>query len=180
MAGSGEIEMDVQSNAALAALVARMRLNALNGNAANGAIPGPALRRPGASGAGTNISAAGKTASAAYGARSAPAAAPRAMPAGFARLKLDLPELIEHLSNAKELYTAYSVVSRTANQMYGTMLDILEEGGIDDGEEFTEEEMGIIGETDAEAKIESMESDVAEESGDELGQVAGAGLDASG
>jgi hypothetical protein len=172
--------MDVQSSAALAALAARMRLNALNGNVANGAIPGPALRRGSAASAARNISAAGKSAGAAYTARSAPAAAPRPMPVGFARLKLDLPELIEHLANAKELYTAYSVVSKTANQMYGTMLDILEEGGIDDSEEFTEEEMGVIGETDMESKLESMENDVAEGSGDEWGQVADAGLDASG
>ena len=163
--------MDVQSYAALSALAAKLRINAGNGNVVNGSTPGFAVRAAGA---------VGRSARAAYSARSATPAQGRAMPAGFAKLKLDLPELIEHLSNAKELYTAYSVVSKTANQMYGTMLDILDEGGVDDGEDIAEEDSGMIAEADMESKLESLENEGNTESaGDEIGEAAGAGLDAS-
>jgi hypothetical protein len=169
--------MEIYEKARLAQLAAKLRLNALNGNAANGASPGYAVRP-----AKANVSRS----SAASVTGPAPAARkPEAitLPPSFDKLKIDVEELVPHLSNARELYTAKSAVSKTANQLYGTMLDVTDDDD-DMSDYLIEDDAAMVEEGDMELGAEAIrageaDSDSEDESSGEWGQVESSGLDAS-
>jgi len=176
--------MEIYDKVQLAQLAARLRLNAANGNAANGAAPGYAVRA--AKGSANRAPAA----SAQSPAPAAPKSSPVVLPPSFSKLKLDVEQLIPHLSNAYELYTPKSAVSRTANQLYGTMLDVVEDSDeltddmLDDGTGMIEDDAAMIEEGDIELEAEALRTGEvnADADGDESGewgQVAGSELDAS-
>ena len=104
------------------------------------------------------------------------------LPPSFAKLKIDVDELIPHLSNARELYTARSAVSRTANQLYGTMLDVMDDDS-DMSDYLMEDDAASVEEGDLELGAEVIragesESGSEEETEGESQSIAGSGLDA--
>jgi hypothetical protein len=128
---------------------------------------------------------------------SAPSARQAAIPVAFHSLKLDLPELMFHLANSKEIYTARAAIGGNANQLHGTMLNVLDsddDDGDDDmvgemDEEGPEENIaaefeieGAFGYVEAEAAAEPGEADndnaEHEEGAWEMERVGGGGLDA--
>jgi hypothetical protein len=167
--------MGIYDRIKMAQLAAKLRLNAANGNAVNGATPGAAVRpASGRAARPASLPVAGA-------APSAKAMAP-ALPPSFAKLNVDVTELAQHLSNAHELYTAKSAVSRTANQLYGTMLDVVE-----DSDEFSDDMLGedvMVEEGDLELGAEGIQPmdsgvDADQDSSGESGQVASIGFSAS-
>lgn len=88
-----------------------------------------------------------QTAQPAAQAAGAPSARQAAIPAAFHSLKLDLPELMLHLANSKEIYTARAAIGGNANQLHGTMLNMLDDDGGDDE---------MIGELDEEGPEENI------------------------
>jgi hypothetical protein len=166
--------MEIYDRVRMAQLAAKLRLNATNGNVVNGASPGYATRP--ASGKGSR-----PVPPPAAGAAPTAKTNPPALPPSFAKLKIDVAELAPHLSNARELYTAKSAVSRTANQLYGTMLDVVE-----DSDEFTDDmldEGAMVEEGDLALGAEGVQTTDAvsdtEESASESSQIGSCGLNAS-
>jgi hypothetical protein len=166
--------MEIYEKARLAQLAARLRQNVANGNVANTSTPG-AVVRPQKSSA---RSSSAPTAAPATPLRKTPIT----LPPAYAKLTIDVDELVPHLSNARELYTAKSAVSKTANQLYGTMVDVLQDSG-DMEDCMLEDDAAMIEEGDMELEAEAVRSDDHDEdAGDEsseLGGVAGSELDAS-
>jgi hypothetical protein len=168
--------MEVTDQARLAQLAANRRLNARNGNVANGSAPGFAVRPS------KTTTTRAVAASAYASAKPAKPIAPQ-LPPSFAKLPVEVDELLPHLSNARELYSAKSAVARNAQQLYGTMVDLMDDAlNMDDS--VMEDDMSLIeeGELEHEAAVEK-DSDVEESSAEtnagETMQVAGASLDAS-
>jgi hypothetical protein len=164
--------MDVLGHAQLAALAARLQLNARNGNVANESAPGFAVRP--AKGTASRAAAAS-----AYSATAKPAS-PR-IPAAYAKLPVDVDELLPHLSNAKELYSARSAVGKNALQLYGTMVDVLDDD-MDMDDSVMEDDMSIIEETEIEreAAVENRDEESTEGDSPDGMQVAGAAFDTRG
>jgi len=166
--------MDVLGQAQLAALAARLQLNARNGNVANESAPGFAVRP--AKGTASRAAAAS-----AYSATNkAKPASPR-IPAAYAKLAVDVDELLPHLSNARELYSATSAVGRNALQLYGTMVDVLDDD-MDMDDSVMEDDMSIIEETEIEreAAVADHDEESTEADSPDGMQVAGAACDTSG
>lgn len=167
--------MEIYDKARLAQLAAKLRQNVMNGNVANGSTPGSAAG-----------GRKGDTVRSSITSPSSPATpvrkTPITLPPAYAKLTIDVDELIPHLSNARELYTAKSAVSKTANQLYGTMVDVLQNSG-DMDDCMLEDDAAMIEEGDMELGAEALhsaddDSDADDDSG-ELGAVAGSELDAS-
>jgi hypothetical protein len=164
--------MDVLAQAQLAALAARLQLNARNGNVVNESAPGFAVRP--AKGAATRAAAAS-----AYSATTTAKPASPRIPAAYAKLPVDVAELLPHLSNARELYSAKSAVGKNALQLYGTMVDVLDD---DMDDSMIEDDMSIIEETEIEHEAVVHVGDEPSAEGDSADsmQVAGTAFDARG
>ncbi len=168
--------MEIYDKARIAQLAAKLRLNALNGNIANGSTPGASVRPQK-----QNLA---RSSPASTGAVGTPARkSPVTLPPTYSKLKIDVDELIPHLSNARELYTAKSAVSKTANQLYGTMVDVIEDSG-DMEDCMLEDDAAMIEEGDMELEAEALrqgegDSDGDDENSGQTSAVAGSELDAS-